>query len=198
MIMEGSELTKDDRESLFTMNLYTYVNSKEKRNQFKDTTFSLRSSINDMRNIKMTMSRMQLNSKFREQHVAGSVVNAKGTKAMVQDRESCGSSCPVEITMKIIQGDISREEHAREMVAHSTRMSKAKATSRFRLLQGQDATNASPGECGSTDEEQLLFIAGEQVTNVDDNVDDSPETDLALNVDHVFEADECDAFDSDV
>ncbi|GJS15604.1 hypothetical protein Tco_0410076 [Tanacetum coccineum] len=28
--------------------------------------------------------------------------------------------------------------------AHSTRMSKAKATSRFRLLQGQDATNASP------------------------------------------------------
>ncbi|GJR30951.1 integrase, catalytic region, zinc finger, CCHC-type containing protein [Tanacetum coccineum] len=48
------------------------------------------------------------------------------------------------------------------------------------------------------DEEQLLFIAGEQVTNVDDNVDDSPENDLALNVDHVFEADECDAFDSDV
>ncbi|GJR64237.1 retrovirus-related pol polyprotein from transposon TNT 1-94, partial [Tanacetum coccineum] len=38
----------------------------------------------------------------------------------------------------------------------------------------------------------------EQVTNVDDNMDDSPENDLALNVDHVFEADECDAFDSDV
>ncbi|GJS31222.1 hypothetical protein Tco_0491842 [Tanacetum coccineum] len=43
------------------------------------------------------------------------------------------------------------------------------------------------------DEEQLLFIAGEQVTNFDDDVDD-----LALNVDHVFEADQCDAFDSDV
>ncbi|GKG35749.1 hypothetical protein Tco_0440903, partial [Tanacetum coccineum] len=48
------------------------------------------------------------------------------------------------------------------------------------------------------DEEQSLFLAGEQVTNVDDNVDDSPKNDLALNVDHVFEADECDAFDSDV
>ncbi|GJY97970.1 hypothetical protein Tco_0514880, partial [Tanacetum coccineum] len=36
------------------------------------------------------------------------------------------------------------------------------------------------------------------VTNFDDDVDDSPENDLALNVDHVFEADECDAFDSDV
>ncbi|GJX61615.1 retrovirus-related pol polyprotein from transposon TNT 1-94 [Tanacetum coccineum] len=48
------------------------------------------------------------------------------------------------------------------------------------------------------DEEQSLFLAGEQVTNVDNDVDDSPENDLALNVDHVFEADECDAFDSDV
>ncbi|GJV68444.1 hypothetical protein Tco_1483953 [Tanacetum coccineum] len=32
-----------------------------------------------------------------------------------------------------------------------------------------------------------------RVTNFDDDVDD-----LALNVDHVFEADQCDAFDSDV
>ncbi|GKF60147.1 hypothetical protein Tco_0176933 [Tanacetum coccineum] len=39
------------------------------------------------------------------------------------------------------------------------------------------------------DEEQSLFLAGEQVTNFDDDVDDSPENDLALNVDHVFEAD---------
>ncbi|GJT99509.1 retrovirus-related pol polyprotein from transposon TNT 1-94 [Tanacetum coccineum] len=48
------------------------------------------------------------------------------------------------------------------------------------------------------DEEQSLFLAGEQVTNVDDDVDDTYENDLALNMDHVFEADECDAFDSDV
>ncbi|GJV43155.1 hypothetical protein Tco_1427691 [Tanacetum coccineum] len=33
-----------------------------------------------------------------------------------------------------------------------------------------------------------------KVTNVDDDVDDSTENDLALNVDHIFEADECDAF----
>ncbi|GJY42783.1 retrovirus-related pol polyprotein from transposon TNT 1-94 [Tanacetum coccineum] len=48
------------------------------------------------------------------------------------------------------------------------------------------------------DEEQSLFLAGEQVTNFDDDVDDSPENDLALNVDHIFEADQCDTFDSDV
>ncbi|GKG53738.1 hypothetical protein Tco_0555138, partial [Tanacetum coccineum] len=32
----------------------------------------------------------------------------------------------------------------------------------------------------------------------DEDVDNSPGNDLALNVDHVFEADECDAFNSDV
>ncbi|GJW82539.1 hypothetical protein Tco_0146514 [Tanacetum coccineum] len=39
---------------------------------------------------------------------------------------------------------------------------------------------------------------GEQVTNFDDDVDDPPEQDLALNVDHVFKADQLDAFYSDV
>ncbi|GKA21104.1 hypothetical protein Tco_0701093 [Tanacetum coccineum] len=39
------------------------------------------------------------------------------------------------------------------------------------------------------DEEQSLFLAGEQVTNVDDDVDDSPENDLALNV-IIFEVDD--------
>nr|GFD50554.1 integrase, catalytic region, zinc finger, CCHC-type, peptidase aspartic, catalytic [Tanacetum cinerariifolium] len=34
--------------------------------------------------------------------------------------------------------------------------------------------------------------------NVDDDVDEQPVQDLALNVDNVFQADECDAFDFDV
>ncbi|GJZ46462.1 retrovirus-related pol polyprotein from transposon TNT 1-94 [Tanacetum coccineum] len=47
------------------------------------------------------------------------------------------------------------------------------------------------------DEEQLLFLAGEHVTNFDDDVNDPPEKDLELNVDHIFEAGQCDAFDSE-
>ncbi|GJT92279.1 retrovirus-related pol polyprotein from transposon TNT 1-94 [Tanacetum coccineum] len=62
MILEGSELTKDDRES----QLYDEF---ERFRQIKGETihvYYVRFSklINDMRNIKMTMSRMQLNSKF--------------------------------------------------------------------------------------------------------------------------------------
>ncbi|GKB19618.1 retrovirus-related pol polyprotein from transposon TNT 1-94 [Tanacetum coccineum] len=47
------------------------------------------------------------------------------------------------------------------------------------------------------DKEQLLFLAGEQVTNFDDDVDNPTEKDLALNVDHIFELINLDAFDSE-
>nr|GEZ23932.1 reverse transcriptase domain-containing protein [Tanacetum cinerariifolium] len=48
------------------------------------------------------------------------------------------------------------------------------------------------------DEEQLLFLAGGQDIAIDEDVDEQPVQDLALNVDNVFQVDDCDAFDSDV
>ncbi|GKB12435.1 retrovirus-related pol polyprotein from transposon TNT 1-94, partial [Tanacetum coccineum] len=48
------------------------------------------------------------------------------------------------------------------------------------------------------DEEQLLFLAGGHDNAVDEDVDEQPVQDLALNVDNVFQADDYDAFDSDV
>ncbi|GJS14444.1 hypothetical protein Tco_0408916 [Tanacetum coccineum] len=48
------------------------------------------------------------------------------------------------------------------------------------------------------DEEELLFLAGEQGNTFDADVDNQPVQDLALNEDIIFQADECDAFDSDV
>ncbi|GJR26091.1 hypothetical protein Tco_1102323 [Tanacetum coccineum] len=62
MLLEGSELTKEDRES----QLY---DDFEHFRQYKGETIhdyyvQFAKLINDMRNIKMTMSRMQLNSKF--------------------------------------------------------------------------------------------------------------------------------------
>ncbi|GJX03652.1 retrovirus-related pol polyprotein from transposon TNT 1-94 [Tanacetum coccineum] len=47
-------------------------------------------------------------------------------------------------------------------------------------------------------EEQLLFLSGRQDNAVDEDVDEQLVHDLALNVDNVFQADDCDAFDSDV
>nr|GEW99575.1 retrovirus-related Pol polyprotein from transposon TNT 1-94 [Tanacetum cinerariifolium] len=48
------------------------------------------------------------------------------------------------------------------------------------------------------DEEELLFLTGEQTNNFDVDVDDHPVRDLALNDENIFKADECDTFDSNV
>ncbi|GKC44546.1 retrovirus-related pol polyprotein from transposon TNT 1-94 [Tanacetum coccineum] len=45
------------------------------------------------------------------------------------------------------------------------------------------------------DEEQLMFLAGGHDTAVDEDVDESPVQDLALNVDNVFQADEYPVYD---
>ncbi|GKE96106.1 hypothetical protein Tco_1580961, partial [Tanacetum coccineum] len=48
------------------------------------------------------------------------------------------------------------------------------------------------------DEEELLFLVGEQANTFDADVDNQHIRDLALNEDNIFQADECDDFDSDV
>ncbi|GJU20059.1 hypothetical protein Tco_1470499 [Tanacetum coccineum] len=48
------------------------------------------------------------------------------------------------------------------------------------------------------DEEQLLFLTGRQTNTFDDEVDDGPVQDMAQNEDNIFQADQCDAFDSNV
>ncbi|GKE01019.1 hypothetical protein Tco_1389002, partial [Tanacetum coccineum] len=48
------------------------------------------------------------------------------------------------------------------------------------------------------DEEELLFLAGDQTNTFDADVDDQPVRYLAQNNDTIFQDNECDAFDSDV
>ncbi|GKF76521.1 hypothetical protein Tco_0228991, partial [Tanacetum coccineum] len=67
----------------------------------------------------------------------------------------------------------------------------------IQVKQGKlSATTATNGV--ALDEEQLLFLARGHDNAVDKDVDEQPVQDLALNVDNVFQADDCDAFDSDV
>ncbi|GJS39962.1 hypothetical protein Tco_0565005 [Tanacetum coccineum] len=62
MLLEGSELTKEDRESQLYDDFEHF--RQHKGETIHDYYVWFAKLINDMRNIKMTMSRMQLNSKF--------------------------------------------------------------------------------------------------------------------------------------
>ncbi|GJW78673.1 hypothetical protein Tco_0140355 [Tanacetum coccineum] len=62
MLLEGLELTKEDRESQLYDDFEHFCQNKWET--IYDYYLRFATLINDMRNIKMTMSRMQLNSKF--------------------------------------------------------------------------------------------------------------------------------------
>nr|GEV96694.1 retrovirus-related Pol polyprotein from transposon TNT 1-94 [Tanacetum cinerariifolium] len=121
--------------------------------------------INDVRNIKMTMSRMQLNSKFVNNMLPEWGGGAAGYGG-VQNRVGNAN------TGQARQNSEYYKDKMLVMLAHEKGV--------------------------ALDAEQLLFLASRQDNAIDDDVDEQHVQDIALNVDNVFQAEDCDAFDSDV
>ncbi|GJU91402.1 retrovirus-related pol polyprotein from transposon TNT 1-94 [Tanacetum coccineum] len=188
MLLEGSELTKEDRESqLYDDFEHFHQNKGETIHNYYVRFTKL---INDMRNIKMTMPRMQLNLKFVNNMLPewGRFVTAvklnRGLKEsnydqLVDKTKARGTIQGAQVQL-VMEG--LKTELGMQILVKLDRLSVITTMENGVVL----------------DEEQLLFLAGGHDTAVDKDVDDSPVQDLALNVDNVFQADECDAFDSDV
>ncbi|GJX20536.1 hypothetical protein Tco_0223213 [Tanacetum coccineum] len=163
--------------------------------------------INNMRKIKMAMPKMQLNSKF----VINMLPEWGRFVTVVKLNRGLKESNYDQLYAYLKQ----HEAHANE---NKMRVNKTEVKATIQGLQVQLVIEGLRTELGMQilvkldilsvitamengvvlDEEQLLFLAGSHDTVVDEDVDESPVQDLALNVDNVFQADECDAFDSDV
>ncbi|GKC01122.1 retrovirus-related pol polyprotein from transposon TNT 1-94 [Tanacetum coccineum] len=181
MILEGSELTKDDRESQLYDEFEHFCQNKGETIQGYYVRFT--KLINDMRNIKMTMPRMQLNSKFVNnmlpewsRFITEVKLNRVWTPSSASSTNHSKSPQP---SKEPSPADNFQLDSGRHIARECPRPKRLQDSDYFKdkmlLMQAQ--------ESGAVlDEEQSLFLAGEQVTNVDDDVDDSPETDLALNV----------------
>ncbi|GKD26875.1 hypothetical protein Tco_1233089 [Tanacetum coccineum] len=256
MILEGFELTKDDRESQLYDEFERFCQIKGETIHVYYVRFS--KLINDMRNIKMTMSRMQLNSKFQHEVHANEnkmmmerfiqptndplalVSNASVQKYPTQSSESPQSSNQPSIAdnFQLDTGSTSTDNLIESLTntlallnqsfkAHLPQMNNQLRTSsnarnnatvqdgrvvvqdvrgrynannQGRPFQRNTARgNVVAGNAGGQNRDgnvnpgQAKPINNQSVTNFDDDVDD-----MALNVDHVFEDDQCDAFDSDV
>ncbi|GJZ57972.1 hypothetical protein Tco_0613466 [Tanacetum coccineum] len=175
MLLEGSELTKEDRESQLYDDFEHFHQNKGKTNHDYYVRFA--KLINDMRNIKMTMSRMQLNSKNQ-----ATIQDDRVVVQNVQGRQNRGYGNNARGTGAIGYGGAQNRVRNANPEYFKDKML---------LIQAQENEVA-------LDEVQLLFIAGRQDNAVDEDVDEQPVQDLALNVDNVFQADDCDAFDYDV
>ncbi|GKA85780.1 retrovirus-related pol polyprotein from transposon TNT 1-94 [Tanacetum coccineum] len=195
MLLEGSELTKEDRESqLYDDFEHSYQNKGE---TIHDYYVRFAKLINDMRNIKITMSKIQLNSKFVNNMLPewGRFVTAvklnKGLKDSNYDQ--------LYAYLK------KHEAHANNVQGRQNRghgnNARGAGAAGYRETQNR-VGNANPGQARQIkvvlDEEQLLFLAGEHDNVIDEDVDEQPVQDLALKVDNVFQDDDCDAYDSDV
>ncbi|GKC30709.1 hypothetical protein Tco_1038003 [Tanacetum coccineum] len=152
--------------------------------------------INDMRNIKMTMSRMQLNSKF----VNNMLPEWGRFVTLVKLNRGLRDSNYDQLYAYLKQ----HEAHANEnkMITSSNLRNQATVQDGRvvvqKVKQGRLSATTAMENGVALDEEQLLFLVGGQDNAVDEDVDEQPVQDLVLNVDNVFQADDCDAFDIDV
>nr|GEY75794.1 putative retrotransposon Gag domain, aspartic peptidase domain protein [Tanacetum cinerariifolium] len=110
MLLKGSELTKEDREShLYDDFEHFHQNKKENIHDYYVRFIKL---INDMRNIKMTMPRMQLNSKFANNML--SEYNTRSIRRLMRlslDSDFLSMREDFQVALNTLSGDLKREIH---------------------------------------------------------------------------------------
>ncbi|GJR54021.1 hypothetical protein Tco_1404542 [Tanacetum coccineum] len=269
MLLEGSELTKEDRESQLYDDFEHFRQNKGET--IHDYYVRFAKLINDMRNIKMTMSKIQLNSKFvnnmlpewgrfvtavklnkglkdsnfdqlyayLKQHEAHANENKMMLERLTQQTvdplalmsnvspqhyHSQSSTIPPTTYHQPHSADTSQSDlglsptdnlienltNTLALLTQSYKTFLPQTNNQLRTPKESSYSTRWQGcgsECsGSTkqrtgvvlDEGQLLFLACGQDNAVNEDVDEQPVQDLALKVDNVFQAYDCDAYDSDI
>nr|GEV40456.1 hypothetical protein [Tanacetum cinerariifolium] len=170
MLLEGSELTKEDPESqLMQLNLMFVNNMLPEWGRFV-TAVKLNRGLRDS-------NYDQLYAYLKQHENQATIQDGKVVIQNVQGRQNRG------------HGNNARGACVAGYGGAQNRVGYANP--------GQ-ARQIKCYNCNGIDEEQLLFITSGQDNVVDDDVDEQPIQDLALNVDNVFQADDYDAFDSNV
>nr|GEW79560.1 hypothetical protein [Tanacetum cinerariifolium] len=170
MLLEGSELIKKTVNHNCMVTLSTSASTKEKlfTTTIFVTTVKLYRGLRD--------SNYDHLYAYPKQHEA----HANENKMML-DRFTQHTVDPLAL---IGQGNNARGAGAAGYGGAQNRVGNAnpyQAKQKLRILQRQDVADA-----------------GEQDNDVDEDVDEQPVQELALNMDNVFQADDCDVFDSDV
>nr|GEV73636.1 retrovirus-related Pol polyprotein from transposon TNT 1-94 [Tanacetum cinerariifolium] len=126
-------------------------------------------------NVKMLLEGSELTKEDRESQLV--VVQN------VQGRQNRGQGMNPQVEVQLDMGEL-RTELGMSIRVKQDRLSATTTTAQENRV--------------ALEAEKLLFLAGGQDNAFNDDVDEQPVQDLALNVDNVFQADDCDAFDSNV
>nr|GFA87860.1 UBN2 domain-containing protein [Tanacetum cinerariifolium]GFA87893.1 UBN2 domain-containing protein [Tanacetum cinerariifolium] len=176
MLLAGSELTKEDRESqlhdefeCFKMILGENIT---------DYYVRFHKLVNDMRNIKMTMPNIQLNSKFMNN--------------MTPEWDRFVTAIKLNKGLK--------ETNHEQLYAYLKQHEKHAAYDRLINDRFNPETNdpLAMVSHGRQNQNQRNFARGEQANTYDVDVDNQPVQDMAQSDPNIFQADDCDTLDSDV
>ncbi|GJV68267.1 retrovirus-related pol polyprotein from transposon TNT 1-94 [Tanacetum coccineum] len=186
IILQGSELTKEDRESQLYDDFEHFRQNKGETIHSYYVRFA--KLINDMRNIKMTMSKIQLNSKFVNNMLPewGKIVVLEQNRGQGNSARGAGVVGYGRAQNRMGNANPGQARQVKcyncNGLGHIARNFKDKML----LMQAQENGVI-------LDEEQSLFLAGGLDNAIDEDVDEQPVQDLALNVDNVFQADDVEA-----
>ncbi|GKB96758.1 hypothetical protein Tco_0982895, partial [Tanacetum coccineum] len=159
--------------------------------------------VNDMRNIKMTMPNIQLNSKFvnnMSPEWDRFVIAVKLNKCLkktnheqlyaylkVHKKHDAQDRLIIERITPTTNDQLAFVSTVKPYAQSSHVQSHQYPSSHDKMLLMQAQENGAV-----LDEEELFCLAGEHANTFDADVDNHPVQDLALNEDNIFQADECD------
>ncbi|GJW12686.1 integrase, catalytic region, zinc finger, CCHC-type containing protein [Tanacetum coccineum] len=218
ILLEGSELTKEDRKSQLYDDFKHFC--QHKGETIHDYYVQIAKLINDMRNIKMTMSRMQLNSKFvitccRNGHEAHANENKMMLDRFTQD--NIDSQSPWKTMWHLSR--LSPTDNLIENLTNALAILTQSYKTYLPQTNNQLKTSSNPRNQARVQDGRVIVqnvlgrlnrgqgknawgagIAGYEgaLNRVGNANPGQARQDLALNLDKVFQADDCDAFDSDV
>ncbi|GJT24873.1 hypothetical protein Tco_0894810 [Tanacetum coccineum] len=192
ILLQGFELTKDERESQLYNDFEHFRQNKGETIHEYFVRFT--KLINDMINIKMTMPKMRLNSKFVNNMLPewGRFVTAvklnRGLKTSNYDQ----------LYAYLKQHEAHANKNKMMLERYNQHAIDPLAFGRQNRGQGNYAKGAVAARNGGVQNRVGNANPGGQTNTVDNDVDEAPVQDLALNEDNIFQADQCDAFDFDV
>nr|GEU84400.1 hypothetical protein [Tanacetum cinerariifolium] len=198
MLLEGSELTKEDRESQLYDDLKHFRQNKGET--IYDYYVRFAKIINDMQNIKMTMSRMQLNSKFVnnmlpewDRFVTEVKLNIAFTYVQPHFTDNTQLDSVLSLTDNLIKNltntlALLTQPYKTYLPQSNNQLRTSSNTRNQAIVQDGEPKRPHNSEYFidkmllmqakknkvALDEEQLLFIAGEQDNVVDDDIDEQP------------------------
>ncbi|GJR00675.1 RNA-directed DNA polymerase, eukaryota [Tanacetum coccineum] len=176
MLLEGSELMKEDRESQL------FVTAVKLNRGLRDSNYNQLYAYLKQHEAHANENKMMLD-RFTQHTVDPLALMSNVLHQQVDRIEVRGTMQGVQV--ELVMGELITE------LAMQIQVKQEYFKDKMLLMQAQENGMA-------LDEEQLLFITGGQDNIVDEDVDEQPVQDLTLNVDNIFQADDCDAFNSDV